>query len=255
MREYGQVQCAFWHSADALGNGPDNPALSDGGKLLALYLLTGPHSNGLGCYRMPDGYLMADLGWNAETIAERFAELSRKGFAYRFDGVVFLPNFLRWNSIANPNVASARFKEFESLPKGEAKSRLARAMLDFSNHWANGSRKVLETVAATVRQTVTQTEPNHTQPEREAKPATVVAMPSPDDYRAKLWAGWKSMPDSGGGAYLGKLIKAHGEQPVLEAVERTIDTKPADPKGYIVGLLRKTKADEDALDGLFRSAK
>ena len=76
MREYGQVQSAFWQSVDA-------QAFSDTGKLLALYLLTGPHANGLGCYRLPDGYVMADLGWSDETVSKGFSELESAGFARR----------------------------------------------------------------------------------------------------------------------------------------------------------------------------
>ena len=48
MREYGQVQSAFWQSIDV-------QSWSDEGKLLALYLLTGPHANGIGCFRLPSG--------------------------------------------------------------------------------------------------------------------------------------------------------------------------------------------------------
>jgi hypothetical protein len=140
MREYGQVQCHFWQSQEVL-------SFSTEAKVLALYLLTGPHTNGLGCYRLPDGYVMADLGWPASTVSKAFEELFSTGFAKRFETVVLIPKFLRWNGIANPNVASARQKEFDALPAGEAKSRLARAMLEFGNHWANSFVKVLQTVA------------------------------------------------------------------------------------------------------------
>lgn len=169
MREYGQVQSAFWQSTDA-------QSFSDHGKLLAIYLLTGPHANGIGCYRLPDGYVIADLGWDAHAVQSAFLELSGNGlgngspngsgngFAYRFDGVVFVPNFLRWNRIANGNVATARFAEWESLPKGEAKARVTVAMLEFCRHWNDAQQRVLETVSQTVTQTVCQTEPNPTQP-------------------------------------------------------------------------------------------
>jgi len=169
MREYGQVQSAFWQSTDA-------QTFSDHGKLLALYLLTGPHANGIGCYWLPNGYITADLDWAAKDVEAAFTELSGNGlgngsvngFAYRFDGVVFIPRFLKWNKIANPNVASARFAEFDALSNTEAKRRTARAMLEFCSHWSEPQRKTLETVAQTVAQTVpqtvTQTEPNPTQP-------------------------------------------------------------------------------------------
>jgi len=32
-------------------------------KLLYFYFLTCDHQNGLGCYRLPDGYAIDDLGW------------------------------------------------------------------------------------------------------------------------------------------------------------------------------------------------
>ena len=180
MREYGQIQCAFWQSADA-------QEWTDAGKLLAAYLMTGPHSNGIGCYRCPDGYVMADLGWSLERVSEGFAELFRNGFAYRFDGVVFLPGFLRWNKVANANVAAARMSEFDGLPKGEAKARVATAILNNVRHLGNEHRTVLQTVAATVAgtvpQTVTPTETNPTQPrENPNKPSCAPpAAPAPAD--------------------------------------------------------------------------
>lgn len=159
MREYGQIQCAFWQSDDA-------QQFSDVGKLLATYLMTGPHSNGIGCYRCPDGYIMEDLGWSAEKVSKGFAELFGKGFVYRFEGVVFIPNFLRWNNIANPNVAKARIAEFVALPKGEAKSRAALAVIEFCRFLDDDQIAYLETVTQTVTQTVCQTEtnPNQTKP-------------------------------------------------------------------------------------------
>ncbi|WHL17654.1 hypothetical protein [Stenotrophomonas acidaminiphila] len=176
MREYGQIQCAFWQSADA-------QEWTDAGKLLAAYLMTGPHSNGIGCYRCPDGYVMADLGWSLERVSEGFAELSRNGFAYRFDGVVFLPGFLRWNKVANANVAAARMSEFDGLPKGEAKARVAGAILRNIKHLSNDHRTVLQTVSETVSGTVTQTETNPTQPrEKPNKPSCAApAEPAPAD--------------------------------------------------------------------------
>jgi len=172
MREYGQIQCAFWQSQDA-------QQWTDAGKLLAAYLMTGPHSNGLGCYRCPDGYVMADLGWSQERVSEGFAELSRSGFAYRFEGVVFIPGFLRWNKVANGNVAAARMAEFEALPKGEAKARVAGAILNYVKHLGNDYRTVVQTVAETVSGTVTQTEPYPTQPRENPNQTTCTAPAEP----------------------------------------------------------------------------
>lgn len=177
MREYGQIQCAFWQSADAT-------TFTDAGKLLACYLLTGPHSNGIGCYRCPDGYVVEDLGWSSERVSEGFAELFRNGFAYRFAGVVFIPKFLAWNKVANGNVATARMAEFEALPKGEAKARVAAAILRHVKHLSEDQRTVLqtvsETVSGTVTGTVTQTETNPTQPNQNQSSLRSDSEPAPE---------------------------------------------------------------------------
>ncbi len=149
MREYGQIQSAFWQSEDA-------GKLSDRGKLLVSYLLTGPNTNGVGCFRLTDGYLLDDLGWVPETVSETLSELFRIGFAIRIEGVVFVPNFLRWNRIVNGNIAKARFGDWEAISKGRAKSLAARAMLEFCDLWSDAHRAILETVSQTVTETLSE---------------------------------------------------------------------------------------------------
>jgi hypothetical protein len=182
VREYGQVQCGFWQS--------DVNDCGDGARLLALYLMTCPHSNGIGCYALPDGYAMADLRWSEQTLSQGFTELFRNGFAYRLGTVVFLPNFLRWNTFSNGNVAQSRMAEWRALPKGEGKSRTACALLKFAKHLTNDHRNELETVAQTVskglpQQNPTQPNPNPTQEEisslrsDSSPPAAETAGPDP----------------------------------------------------------------------------
>ncbi len=150
MREYGQIQSAFWQS-------PDAQEMTDQGKLLCTYLLAGPNTNGLGCFRLGDGQVQDDLGWPSEKTTAAFAELSRNGWAYRFQGVVLMPNFLKWNKIVNANIAKARFGDFEMLPKGRVKALAARFMLEFCDHWNVETASILETVSQTVTGTVTET--------------------------------------------------------------------------------------------------
>jgi hypothetical protein len=140
MREYGQVQCSFWADSDI-------QSLSDQGKLLAAYLLTGPHSNGIGCYRLPYGYVQADFGWDAETVSKGFAELFEIGFCKRCESTdfVLIPKFIKWNPVANPNVAKSRQKEFEAIPKkASIYNELSHCLLAFGNHWANGFETLLK---------------------------------------------------------------------------------------------------------------
>ena len=111
MRDYGRVHTRFW-------NNPEIRGLSDDGRLLALYLLTCPHSNIIGAFLCPDLHIEDALKWPSKRVAEALAELLLTGFAKRFrDGrhIVIL-NYLKWNPVDSPNVAVAALKQVEQLP-------------------------------------------------------------------------------------------------------------------------------------------
>lgn len=112
MRSYGKVYSTFWSDQRTA-------TLSDRGKVMALYLLTGPHSNGIGCYRLPIGYVSEDLQWSAETVSETLSELLAVGFVDRCEttGWVFIPRFLRHNAPENPNVCKSLVPLIEAVPK------------------------------------------------------------------------------------------------------------------------------------------
>lgn len=79
----------------------------------------------------------------------------------------------------------------------------------------------------------------------------VKAPSAPADFKADLFARWKALPESGGGAFLNKLLKDHKpEQRVLEAIEHTMSDTRLDPKGFVIGVLRKESALETAHDQL-----
>jgi|WetSurMetagenome_2_1015567.scaffolds.fasta_scaffold43289_4 hypothetical protein len=165
MREYGQVQVAFWTH-------PDIQGLSDQAKLLALYLLTCSHSNSLGCYRLPEGYITEDLKWGSETVSKRFRELENNRFAFRDKntGWVFMPNFLRWNTPQNPNVAKGIEKIFDSVPTNFKQYRnLLETVLKFGNRLSEPFRNRLETVLESFR---------NKEPEPEPEPKEYVGFPS-----------------------------------------------------------------------------
>lgn len=162
MREYGQIQCSFWTD-------PDVRELSDQAKLLATYLITGPHSNGIGCYRLPIGYVMADFGWDSEMVSEGFRELFRKGFCTRCEATdfVLIPKFLAWNPIANANVAKARQREFELVPKkSRVYNELAKSALAYGAHWRNPFETILKRYAEQ------DPEPDPTQNQNQTLPRT-----------------------------------------------------------------------------------
>ena len=50
MRLYGRIETSFWQNEKV-------QRLSDGGRMLYLYLLTCPHGNSVGCFVLHDGYI------------------------------------------------------------------------------------------------------------------------------------------------------------------------------------------------------
>lgn len=128
MRDYGKVQTTFWTS-------DDTSSMSDTGRMLSLYLLTGPHTNQIGCFRLPDGYVCDDLKWGCERVSKGFAELFEKGFATRDNGSkwVFIHKYLKWNEIENPNQGKAAARLFEQVPnRSLVKPLLAKALREFA---------------------------------------------------------------------------------------------------------------------------
>jgi hypothetical protein len=86
--------------------------LTDDGKLLVLYLLTCEHNTLVGVFRLSDGYISDDLGWERGKVQDVFAELAAKGFAERCDQTkwVWIRNYLRENPPENPNQMKAAAK-------------------------------------------------------------------------------------------------------------------------------------------------
>jgi hypothetical protein len=112
MRNYGAIHTCFWIH-------PEIQKLNDSAKLLAVYLLTGPHTNMLGCFRLPLGYIGEDLDWESEIIASSLESLLGIHFAtYDYHcHWIFLQQFLIWNPIENPNQGKNIIRLFEQVPK------------------------------------------------------------------------------------------------------------------------------------------
>lgn len=105
------MHSAFWSSGDV-------QALSDDGKLLALYLLSCSHGTIAGVCRLPDGYAAEDLKWTSGRVAKGFEELFSKGFANRCETTkwVWVRKFLQWNPPENPNQWKAVWKAVGQIP-------------------------------------------------------------------------------------------------------------------------------------------
>jgi hypothetical protein len=85
---------------------------------LALYLLTGPQTNGLGLFYFSIGTACEDLNVGRETFLERLADVqSTFGWFYDADArVMFLPSWWRWNRPENENVLKGILKALNEIP-------------------------------------------------------------------------------------------------------------------------------------------
>lgn len=99
MRIYGKVKITFWDD-DRIKK------LPDAAKLLALYCLTCEHSNAIGCFRLPLGYIETDLGWDKTKAQAALTELITSGFALYDEASAYLlmPRYLEHNPIENSRV-------------------------------------------------------------------------------------------------------------------------------------------------------
>ena len=134
MRVYGKVATGFWQDEKML-------PLNDRTKLLALYLLTGPHSNLLGCFRLPIGYISADLNWSSKAVQRGLAALARIGYLRRNEttGLTLLPNYFRYNTIENPNVGKRAGALITGLPHdSEIMMELAAMLMPFADRLPSG---------------------------------------------------------------------------------------------------------------------
>ena len=125
MRDYGKIYTRFWTDCDI-------QKLSVTAKLLACYLLSGPHTTALGAFRLPAGYVSTDLGEGFVTLSEPFTELLQIGFATRCEHTqwVFVHRFLKWNPPENPNQLKSVRKLFGEVPKDAVFFKNLKELLD-----------------------------------------------------------------------------------------------------------------------------
>jgi hypothetical protein len=111
MRDYGVVRTRFWEWAK-------RNDLTPSAVTMALYLLTCPHGNSLGCYRLPLAYVCDDVGLSAQAASDALAALDVVGFIERDadTGWTWIVGYLEHNPVPNGNVGKAVAKMLEAVP-------------------------------------------------------------------------------------------------------------------------------------------
>jgi hypothetical protein len=131
MREYGAIHTRYWSWAQEVG-------LSESSKLLGAYLLTSQHSNSLGCYRIPKGYVSEDLGYSIDRVSKGFLELGKHSFlAYCEDTkYLLLIKYLKWNPIQNAKHGKGVSKIATNIPRNcKIIELLIKSLKDFGGKY------------------------------------------------------------------------------------------------------------------------
>lgn len=230
MARYRKVDSRIWNDAKFSG-------MSDNAKLVFFMLLTHPSMTALGAMRATPEGLAAEMKWTPEGFREAFGEALSKGMAEHDERacLVALPKFLKYNPPESPNVVKAWWSALDLLPECRLKFDVIQRARGFAEGMTEGYAKAFG-------ETFDKAMPYQEQEqEKSATPAL------PVDFKAVLFKDWKALPNGGGGAFLTKLFREHKpEQRVLEAVERTLLDTRADPKAFVLGLLRKEVAQDTA---------
>ena len=114
-------------------------ALSDRGKLLLLYLRSGPHTTSIpGLWAVGARAIAEQLDWSIGAFRKAFAELEAQGFA-RADwdvGIVLVPAVLDVDPPANPDVVRGWKSEWAELPDCALKTEVYHLFRDHC--WERG---------------------------------------------------------------------------------------------------------------------
>ena len=91
-RQFNMISPAIWRSARFLAQDSD-------ARVLQFYFMTSEHQSSAGCYRVPDGYVCADLGWSIDQYQTARSAL-RDGSLILFDDETSEVYVLRCSSTA-----------------------------------------------------------------------------------------------------------------------------------------------------------
>ncbi|MFW5980355.1 MAG: hypothetical protein ACOCQ2_03225 [Halanaerobiales bacterium] len=109
---YNKISIKFWTDEKVLQWDSDT-------RLLALYLLTCPHKNTEGFYRLPKQYICADLNWDQKRLIKPFAKLLDEGFI-KYDkrvNILFITEALKYQAPENPNQEKSAINKLKELPE------------------------------------------------------------------------------------------------------------------------------------------
>ncbi|MBO4300088.1 MAG: hypothetical protein J5861_00650 [Desulfovibrio sp.] len=127
MTRYRKIVPAIWYDAKFR-------ALSDKARLVFFLLLTHPQTTAIGTLRAYPQGLAPELGWTTEAFQAAFAEILDKGMVVfaEEDGLIWLPNFMKYNTPESPNVLKSWVAGLDHCPECPMKNQVYERIRAFA---------------------------------------------------------------------------------------------------------------------------
>lgn len=116
---YRRVYLRLWRH-------PAFRALNEGEKVLALYLVTGPQTNLIGCYRFSPALAAEDIGVSLAQVKRRLAKILT-AFEWSFDEAtqwIWIQSWFRWNPPNGIHQKKSWQNAISALPNGKPRDAL-----------------------------------------------------------------------------------------------------------------------------------
>lgn len=244
-RDFGKVRVAFW-ADNKVSTWPERL------KFIALYLLTSPHTNAIGCFRLPLQYMAADTGLPADQAKEALEGLAKQGWLKwcPTTNYIFICNFLEHNGIENGKVGTHCINLAKALPRSiwflaDVETALKAALLANDIEW-KGFGYPIDTLSEPNRTPEPEPEPIRTHATHETASPSLPGKisQSPMDLKKELFVRGVSYLTSCGldepkaRSMLGKWRKERGDTAVVMAMASAEAAAVSAPIPYIEAILR-----------------
>lgn len=244
MRDYAKVSPKFW-------TGETGQALSRRGSealVVALYLMTSPHSNMLGLYYQPVLYLAEETGLTPEGASKGLQACIEEGFCQydpqaKMVWVIEMAGYQIGSELAeNDKRCKGIQKDYNALPNcqflGDFFDRYAHAF-----HLTERREFVEKQKGLVIKRTSplqAPSKPGEGTGEGEGEGTSGKGgKPPADQSKTELWRSAVSlldgqgMPEAQARSFIGKLSKDYPGDIVLDAVRGAVTEQPADARGYL----------------------
>lgn len=97
MRQFNMVGAWLWASAEF------TELENDDARYVYLYLLTNVHTHSSGCYRLPEAYAIADLGWKSPKYRNALKVLATADLIVTEGDEIFVCDWYEHSPVNNPD--------------------------------------------------------------------------------------------------------------------------------------------------------